>query len=165
MTFQVHVSVGIFQEVHWTYTGKVSSITDVYQSSKYTLLLLKKKIKQKLSSLNIQPLLETKNQNYALMSRKTESQNRCFKKTKPVKFSVKRIFLNPWYAHVHVRIWEWEMFVFRKIWRALFSWNTRFEIRHFVLLLANCNVFSYCKSIKVILKFHSLFYNGTETCT
>ena len=27
-----------------------------------------------------------------------------------------------------------KMFVFRKIWRALFSWNTRFEIRPFVLL-------------------------------
>ena len=27
-----------------------------------------------------------------------------------------------------------EMFVFRKIWRALFSWNTRFEIRPFALL-------------------------------
>ena len=26
------------------------------------------------------------------------------------------------------------MFVFRKIWRALFSWNTRFEIRSFALL-------------------------------
>ena len=26
------------------------------------------------------------------------------------------------------------MFIFRKIWRALFSWNTRFEIRPFALL-------------------------------
>ena len=26
-------------------------------------------------------------------------------------------------------------FVFQQIWRALFSWNTRFEIRPFVLLL------------------------------
>ena len=30
------------------------------------------------------------------------------------------------------------MFVFRKIWRALFSWNTRFEIRPFALLPMNC---------------------------
>ena len=30
------------------------------------------------------------------------------------------------------------MFVFRKIWRALFSWNTRFEIRPFALLPKNC---------------------------
>ena len=29
------------------------------------------------------------------------------------------------------------MFVFRKIWRALFSWNTRFEIRPFALLPTN----------------------------
>ena len=29
------------------------------------------------------------------------------------------------------------MFVFRKIWRALFSWNTRSEIRSFALLLTN----------------------------
>ena len=28
-----------------------------------------------------------------------------------------------------------KMFVFRKIWRALFSWNTRFDIRPFALLL------------------------------
>ena len=32
------------------------------------------------------------------------------------------------------------MFVFPKIWRALFSWNTRFEIRPFGLLMT---VFSY----------------------
>ena len=29
------------------------------------------------------------------------------------------------------------MFIFRKIWRALFSWNTRFEIRPFALLQTN----------------------------
>ena len=29
------------------------------------------------------------------------------------------------------------MFVFRKIWRAFFSWNTRFEIRSFALLPSN----------------------------
>ena len=33
-----------------------------------------------------------------------------------------------------VRIREYKMFVVRKIWRALFSWNTRFEIRPFALL-------------------------------
>ena len=30
-------------------------------------------------------------------------------------------------------------FVFRKIWRALFSWNTRFELRIFALLPTKCN--------------------------
>ena len=34
-----------------------------------------------------------------------------------------------------VRIRGQEMFVFRKIWCALFSGNTRFEIRPFALLL------------------------------
>ena len=37
------------------------------------------------------------------------------------------------------------MFVFRKIWQALSSWNTRFEIRPFALLPTKC--FSYDESI------------------
>ena len=41
-------------------------------------------------------------------------------------------------AHQGVR-----MFVFRKIWRALFSWNPRFEIRAFALLP------TVCPSVKV----------------
>ena len=32
------------------------------------------------------------------------------------------------------------MFVFREIWRALFSWNTRFEIRPFDLLPTNSEI-------------------------
>ena len=55
--------------------------------------------------------------------------NRFFKKTKHVKFSEKRTFLTK------------EMFVFLKIWRALFSWNTRFEIRSFALLPARITKF------------------------
>ena len=59
----------------------------------------------------------------------------CFKKTKHAKFCEKRTFLTLWYAHVLVRIRRWEIFVFRKIWRALFCfWNTRFKIRHFAIL-------------------------------
>ena len=38
------------------------------------------------------------------------------------------------------------MFVFRKIWRALFSWNTRFEIRPFVLLPMD-----YCVALIIFL--------------
>ena len=57
----------------------------------------------------------------------SESQSACFKKTKHGKFSEKLTFLTPWDAHVR-------MFVFRNIWRALFSWSTRFEIRLFALL-------------------------------
>ena len=32
------------------------------------------------------------------------------------------------------------MFVFRKIWRTLFCWNTRFEIRPFALLPIRCQI-------------------------
>ena len=74
--------------------------------------------------------------NYSLVIRqKGESQNGCFEKTKQAKFSEKRTSLTPWYAHVRVRIRGLEMFVIRKIWLALFSWNTRFEICPFALLL------------------------------
>ena len=51
---------------------------------------------------------------------KGEFQNGCYKKTKQAKFSEKRMFLTPWYAHVHVRIRGKEIFVFRKIWPPLF---------------------------------------------
>ena len=62
----------------------------------------------------------------------------CSKKTKHAKFSEKRTFLTPWYAHVRARIRRKEMFVFRKIGRALFSWNTR-EIRPFALSPTSCH--------------------------
>ena len=65
---------------------------------------------------------------------KGESQNGCFKKTKHAKFSEKRTFLTRWYAQVRVHIRGLEMYVFRKIWCALFSWNIRFEIHPFALL-------------------------------
>ena len=38
--------------------------------------------------------------NSSVISQKGESQNRCFKKTKHTKFTKKRTFLTPWYAHV-----------------------------------------------------------------
>ena len=40
------------------------------------------------------------------------------------------------------------MFVFRKIWRALFSCNTRFEIRPFPLLSTKC---LYVRDLKEVL--------------
>ena len=44
----------------------------------------------------------------------------------------------------HVHISREEMFFFRKIWRALFSWNTRFEIRPFTLLPTKyASIYSY----------------------
>ena len=70
----------------------------------------------------------------SVIRQKGKSQNGCFKKTKHVKFSTEQTWLTPWYTHVHVRIRKWNMFVFRKIWCTLFSWNTRFEICPFALL-------------------------------
>ena len=40
----------------------------------------------------------------------------------------------PRYAHVRVSIRGYEMFVYHKIWCALFSCNTRFDIHPFALL-------------------------------
>ena len=39
----------------------------------------------------------------SVIRQKGESQNGCFKKTKHAKFSEKRTFLTPWYAHVRIR--------------------------------------------------------------
>ena len=72
-----------------------------------------------------------------VIRQKGKFQNGCFKKIKHVKFSEKRTFLTPWYAQIHLRIRGQEIFVFSKIWRA-FSWNSRFEIRPFVLLPTKC---------------------------
>ena len=69
-----------------------------------------------------------------VIRQKGESQKGCFKKTKHAKFWEKRTFLTTWYVHTYVRIRGLEMLVFRKIWRALFSSNTRFEIIPFALL-------------------------------
>ena len=45
----------------------------------------------------------------------------------------KRTFLTPWRL-TYLRIKGKEIFVFQKIWHALFSCNTRFEIHPFALL-------------------------------
>ena len=64
----------------------------------------------------------------------------CLKKTKHVKFSEKRTFFTPWYAHVRAHMCTYvcvsgsKNYVFRKISRALFSWNIRLEIGPFALL-------------------------------
>ena len=54
----------------------------------------------------------------SIIRQNCESQNGYFKKTNRAKCFEKPTFLTPWCAHV----------------RALFSWNTRFEIRPFALL-------------------------------
>ena len=66
--------------------------------------------------------------NTSVIRQKGKSQNGCFKKTKHAKFPEKTNISYPL------------MFVFRKIWCALFSWNTRFEIRPFLALLPTNSV-------------------------
>ena len=44
---------------------------------------------------------------------------------------------SPLHTNISYRIRGWEIFVFRKISRVLFSCNSRFEICHFVLLPTN----------------------------
>ena len=68
-------------------------------------------------------------QNLLVIRQKGESQNYYYKKTKRAQFSEKWTFLTTWYAPVRVRVSVYEIFVFRKILRALFSYNNRFEIR------------------------------------
>ena len=79
--------------------------------------------------------------NSSVIRQKGESQNGCFKKTKHAKFSEKRTC-----AYQGIK-----MFVFRKIWRALFPWNTHFEIRPFALLLT-----IYCSKLILLLKLFNV---------
>ena len=61
-----------------------------------------------------------------------ESQNGGYKKIKLAKFSKK--FFTHWYSHMRVRIRGYQIFAVRKVLRALFYRNTRFEIRPFASL-------------------------------
>ena len=74
------------------------------------------------------------------MRQKGESQTGSYKKRKHTTFSEKRKFLTPRYAHARVCIRGVRNALFRKIWRALFSCKTRFEIRPFALLPTNCPI-------------------------
>ena len=80
-----------------------------------------------------------KKDNSSVIRQKGESQNEGFKKTKHAKFSAKQAFLTSWHPHVRVRIRGVRNVCFQKIYPALFSWNTRFEICPFALLPTNCN--------------------------
>ena len=56
-------------------------------------------------SLSVRNQDEKGQREYSLVIRqKGKSQNECFKKTKHARFSEKRTFLTPWYAHVGGRI-------------------------------------------------------------
>ena len=68
----------------------------------------------------------------SVIRQKSQSQNEFFKKTKHAKFFKKGTFHTPWYAHVGYQ--GVKSVRFSEIWRALFSWKTRFEIRSFTLL-------------------------------
>ena len=110
----------------------------------------------------------------SVIKQKQKSQKRCFKKTKHAKFSEKRRFLTPTrtrsrfcfkivsrkqsmpktnfsYSLIRTRTCAYQgvrNVPFRKIWRALFSWNTHFEIRPFALLstIWYLTVFTFCDS-------------------
>ena len=85
----------------------------------------------------------------SVIRRKGEPQKRCFKKTKPAKFSKRNeLFWPSWYARIRVRITVVRNVCFSENCRALFPRNTRFEIRPFALLLARwfCSIFlHYCQ--------------------
>ena len=102
----------------------------------------------------------------AVIRQNGESQNRCFKKTKHAKFSEKRTFLTPWYAHVSVRIRGQEMFVFQKISRALFSCKHPLWDSPFCLKPDQLN-FSFCgrnmeKRRCNKKKYRAIFINGNS---
>ena len=94
----------------------------------------------------------------SVIRQKGESQNGGLKKTKYIKYSEKRTYLTTWYAHVRVGIMGYEMFIFRKIWCALFSWNTHFEIRPFALLPTTSSVFLKLLNIFVLSRHYYLCF-------
>ena len=55
------------------------------------------------------------------------------------------------------------MFVFRKIWRALFSWTTGFEIRPFALLPTKYQ-WIFHSSSRPSLQNHSIFWKIRNSC-
>ena len=117
-----------------------SHLPKVFRTLISYLQLRKLAVLRKNSIVSVLPLIKllwsTHYVTSSIIRQKGESQNGCLKKTEHAKFSEKRTFLTPWYAHVRVRIRGLELFVFRKIWRALFSSNTHFEICPFALLPA-----------------------------
>ena len=54
------------------------------------------------------------------------------------------------------------MFVFRKIWRALFSSNTRFEIRPFALLSTNLDLQHINDINHELHRFNTFHQEGTR---
>ena len=78
--------------------------------------------------------------NLSVIREKGESQNGCYKKTKHPKFSKNGPFLRS--ADICTRMYQRVRNVrFWKIWRTLFSCNTRFEIRPFAFFSDELLVF------------------------
>ena len=75
--------------------------------------------------------------NSSVIRQKGESQNGCFKKTKQCQIFQKTNISHP-LTRTHTSAYQGVRNVrFSEIWLAFFSWNTRFEIRPFVLLPTN----------------------------
>ena len=71
----------------------------------------------------------------SVVRQKGESQNVCLKKTEHAKFSEKNEHSLAPNTHTYVRVSGGKKYLFfQKIWGALFSWNTRFEIHPFASL-------------------------------
>ena len=98
---------------------------------------------------------------------KYESQNGCFKEKSTSNFLKNEHFLPP---DTHTFSFFW------KIWRALFSWNTRFEIRPSALLsvmfqlplnlsfkLARIFRKKISISFSIFLQMHTFFYSFFST--
>ena len=79
-------------------------------------------------------------QNNIVIRHKGESQNGCFKKTKDAKLSEK--------TNISKVSGDKKCSFFRKIWRPLFPWNSRFEICPFALLPIICAESKNAKSKK-----------------
>ena len=103
-----------------------------------------------------------------VIRQKGKSQNGCFKKTKRAKFSEKVTFLTLPSASFGVFscISGWEMFVFQRIWRAVLSWNTRFEVHPFALLPTKSNFkerFRFSTNAEHYSKFYCLLNASSTT--
>ena len=77
---------------------------------------------------------------------------------------LKNEYFLPSHTHTHVRISGGKKCLgfFRKIWRALFSCNTRFEIHLFVLLPTHCKCLIGSKLRLLRLSFNSVSANPTK---
>ena len=87
--------------------------------------------------------------NSSVIRQKGESRKECFRKTKRIKFSKKRTFLTPWYAHVRVCTCAYQgvknvrffgkfgvlcILVTSALWFAFFSYYRRNLLSHAFLL-------------------------------